>query len=403
MHPRSRTRQAWLVFGATFACLVGGLVVTLFVTRPLTAQVLVNGAFEGAIWLLFATIGLVLTLRRPGNPIGWLYAGAGLAWTLSIPWDPWVDQLLRNNLPLPPAAQLAALAGDTLWAVGLTMAVTLPLLLLPNGRLRSPRWRQVAVASVAGTAATVVGWVLAPDPMTQTIRPVPKPFPLHGVAGTMANTIHWIGWGVLFACIPVAAVSLVLRFRASRGTERQQLRWVAAGATGAAAGPALLLPLQALGLGPTDAFAIPLLLSLPVAIAVAVLRYRLWDLDRLVSRTVTYAAVTAVVLIPDLLVLPAATHLAGGSGSLAVAAATLAAAALFQPLRRRIQDLVDRRYNRRRHDAARTLEVFATRLRDQVDLGALHTELLGVVDQTMQPTHAWLWLRPPAVSPRPTR
>jgi hypothetical protein len=397
MHPRSRTRLAWLVFGATFACLVGGLVVALFVTRPLTAQVLVNGAFEGAIWLLFATIGLVLTLRRPGNPIGWLYAGAGLAWTLSVPWDPWVDQLVASNRrPLPPAAQLAALAGDSLWAVGLTMAVTLPLLLLPNGRLRSPRWRPVAVASVAGTAATVVGWVLAPDPMTQTIRPVPKPFPLHGVAGTMADTIHWIGWGVLFACIPVAAVSLVLRFRASRGTERQQLRWVAAGAAGAAAGPALLLPLQALGLGPTDAFAIPLLLSLPVAIAVAVLRYRLWDLDRLVSRTVTYTAVTALLLIPYLLVLPAATRLAGGSGSLAVAAATLTAAALFQPLRRRTQDQVDRRFNRRRYDAARTVDAFATRLRDQVDLGALHTELLGVVDQTMQPTHAWLWLRPPA-------
>jgi hypothetical protein len=283
------------------------------------------------------------------------------------------------------------------------MAVTLPLLLLPNGRLRSPRWRPVAVASVAGTAATVVGWVLAPDPMTQTIRPVPKPFPLHGVAGTMADTIHWIGWGVLFACIPVAAVSLVLRFRGSRGTERQQLRWVAAGAAFAAAGPALLLPLQALGLGPTDAFAIPLLLSLPVAIAVAVLRYRLWDLDRLVSRTVTYAAVTALLLIPYLLVLPAATRLAGGSGSLAVAAATLTAAALFQPLRRRVQDQVDRRFNRRRYDAAGTVDAFATRLRDQVDLGALHTELLGVVDQTMQPTHAWLWLRPPAVSPRPTR
>jgi hypothetical protein len=404
MHPRSRTRLAWLVFGATFACLVGGLVVTLFVTRPLTAQVLVNGAFEGAIWLLFATIGLVLTLRRPGNPIGWLYGGAGLAWTLSVPWDPWVDRLLASNRrPLPPAAQLAALAGDSLWAVGLTMAVTLPLLLLPNGRLRSPRWRPVAVASVAGTAATVVGWVLAPDPMTQTIRPVPKPFPLHGVAGTMADTIHWIGWGVLFACIPVAAVSLVLRFRGSRGTERQQLRWVAAGAAFAAAGPALLLPLQVLGLGPTDAFAIPLLLSLPVAIAVAVLRYRLWDLDRLVSRTVTYAAVTALLLIPYLLVLPAATRLAGGSGSLAVAAATLTAAALFQPLRRRVQDQVDRRFNRRRFDAAGTVDAFATRLRDQVDLGALHSELLGVVDQTMQPTHAWLWLRPPAVSPRPTR
>ncbi|MFL6297894.1 MAG: hypothetical protein ACJ75M_19250, partial [Actinomycetes bacterium] len=177
------------MFGATFACLVGGLVVTLFVTRPLTAQVLVNGAFEGASWLLFATIGLVLTLRRPGNPIGWLYAAA----------------------PGTPGSTSCSAT--------------------------TSRWRQVAVASVAGTAATVVGWVLAPDPMTQTIRPVPQPFPLHGVAGTMANAIHWIGWGVLFACIPVAAVSLVLRFRASRGTERQQLRWVAAGATGAVAGP----------------------------------------------------------------------------------------------------------------------------------------------------------------------
>jgi hypothetical protein len=137
-------------------------------------------------------------------------------------------------------------------------------------------------------------------------------------------------------------------------------------------------------------------ICLPLGVAVAVLRYRLWDLDRLVSRTVTYAAVTALLLIPYLLVLPAATRLAGGSGSLAVAAATLTAAALFQPLRRRVQDQVDRRFNRRRYDAAGTVDAFATRLRDQVDLGALHSELLGVVDQTMQPTHAWLWLRPPA-------
>jgi hypothetical protein len=134
-----------------------------------------------------------------------------------------------------------------------------------------------------------------------------------------------------------------------------------------------------------------MLAALVSRVAVAVLGYRLWDLDRLVSRTVTYAAFTALLLIPYLLVLPAATRLAGNSGSLAVAAA-----ALFQPLRRRVQALVDRRFNRRRYDAARTLEAFATRLRDQVDLGALHAELLGVVDQTMQPTHAWLWLRPPA-------
>jgi hypothetical protein len=189
----------------------------------------------------------------------------------------------------------------------------------------------------------------------------------------------------------------VLRFRSSRGVERQQLRWVVAGA--GAAGVLLLLPLSEL-LGPwKDGIAV---LCVPVSVGVAVLRYRLWDLDRLVSRTATYALVTALLVVPYLLILPATSHLAGGSGSLAVAAATLAAAALFQPLRRRVQALVDRRFNRRRYDATRTLEGFATRLRDQVDLDALRAELLAVVDQTMQPTQASLWLRAPAVT-RPSR
>ena len=399
MHARSRTQLAWLLFLATFGCLAGGLAVTLAVTRPLTADVLIDGALEAGIWLLVATLGLVLTLRRPTNPIGWLYAAAALVWTAYIPWDPWVDQLQRTGRPLPPAAQLAALAGDSLWAVGLTLAITLPLLLLPNGRLRSRRWRIVAVASIVGTTIEVVGWVLSPHPLTQALTPVAKPFPLHGVAGTVADTVHWIGWGMLFACVPVAAVCVVLRFRAARGVERQQLRWVAAGATLAAAGPALLLPLEAFGPAPPDDFALPMLLSVPVAIAVAVLRYRLWDLDRLVSRTVTYALVTALLVIPYLLVVPAASRLAAGSGSLAVAAATLAAAAAFAPLRRRVQDLVDRRFNRRRYHAVRTVDAFAVPLRDQVDLDALNRELLGVVDQTVQPTQASLWLRPAALRP----
>ena len=394
MRPRSRTLLAWSLWSATMACLLGGLLVTLAVVRPLTSEVIVNGALEGSWWLLFATIGLVLSLRLPANPIGWLYAAAGLVWSAYIPFDPWVDQLQRAGRPLPLAARYLALIGETFWAVGITLAVTLPLLLLPDGRLRSPRWRPVLVAAVAGTVVEVVFWCLDPEPMTQTLEPVAKPFALHGWAGTAARLVGWTGWGILFACVPAAALCIVLRFRSSRGVERQQLRWVAFGAAASVVGPLLALGLAVVGVLPSeDAFSWPLLLSVPLSIAVAVLRYRLWDLDRLISRTVAYALVTALLALPYLVILPVASRLLEGSGSLAVAAVTLAVAAAFQPLRRRVQDLVDRRFNRRRYDAARTVDAFATRLRDQVDLDALHGELLAVVAQTVQPTTASLWLR----------
>jgi hypothetical protein len=199
----------------------------------------------------------------------------------------------------------------------------------------------------------------------------------------------------------------VLRFRSSRGVERQQLRWIAAGA---AVGVLGLLAVTALLVGGalfgfmSEAWVVVALVTLPcmpAAIAVAVLRYRLWDLDRLVSRTVSYGLVTGLLVVPYLLILPAAARLGQGSGGLAVAAATLTAAALFAPLRRRVQQAVDRRFNRRRYDAARTVAAFAARLRDQVDLDVLAAELLAVVDQTMQPTRASLWLRPP-VGPQPS-
>ena len=204
-----------------------------------------------------------------------------------------------------------------------------------------------------------------------------------------AVALHWLS-------LPAALVSLVLRFRSSVGVERQQLRWVAAGAA---------LTLVGLLAGAFVAAAgYVAVLCVPVAVAVAVLRYRLWDLDRLVSRTVTYALVTGLLVLPYLLVVPVAGRLAAGTGSLGVAAATLAAAAGFAPLRRRVQALVDRRFNRRRYDAAHTLDRFAVRLRDQVDLDALRAELLTVVDQTVQPTQASLWLRAPATTrPSPNR
>jgi hypothetical protein len=316
---------------------------------------------------------------------------------VSVPGEVWVDQLVRTGRPLPLAAQINAAVGEPLWAPAIALGVTLPLLLLPDGRLRSPRWRIVVIASAAA-AVLAMAAALRPGQLVST--PIADPFGLAGTAGAAAGILAEIGGWLHVGSLAAALLCLVLRFRAARGVQRQQLRWVAAGATGAVLGLLAVIALLTLqdtyGLLP-GAWLVALALALPcvpVSVAVAVLRYRLWDLDRLVSRTVTYAAVTGLLILPYLLILPVVSRLAGDAGGLAVAAATLAAVALFTPLRRRVQDLVDRRFNRRRYDAARTVEAFAVRLRDQVDLDALQAELLTVVDQTVQPTTASLWLRP---------
>ena len=398
MQTRTRTLLAWLLWLATVGSCAAGLVVTLALIRPLTADTLVEGAVYALVFPFgFAVIGLVLSLRRPANPIGWLYAASGLAWSLVVPLGPWVDVLFRDHRPLPLAAQLAVVVAEVIWAPAVALGITLPALLVPDGRLQSRRWRVVVAATVAGTGMAMLGGSLTPGRLNET--PIDNPFGLAGVAGTVAAVVRDIGWVLWLVSLVVALVSLVLRFWASRGVERQQLRWVAVGAAGAVAGQVAGFFVPPNEVISTVVYSTALLV--PVAVAVAVLRYRLWDLDRLVSRTVTYTLVTALLVVPYLLIVPAITGLVQGSGSLAVAGATLAAAAAFSPLRRRIQDLVDRRFNRRRYDAARTVDAFAARLRDQVDLDALHAELLAAVDQTVQPVGASLWLRPPATGGSP--
>ena len=399
MQPRTRTLLAWAFWLATLGCCAAGLAVTLAVVRPLTVAVLVEGAAHALAFPLgYATVGLVLSLRRPANPIGWLYAAAGLVWSLAIPGDSWLYQLVAEHRPLPLAAQVAAVFGEFSWAPATVLGVTLPALVVPDGRLRSRRWRPLAATSVVAAVLVVVGGGLAPAQLEDL--PIANPFGLAGPAGAVAGMVANVGTLLWVATMVASLACVVVRFRSSRGVERQQLRWVAAGAAAAVAG---LLGGAAVPQGTVlSGVLYSSVLCIPLAVAVAVLRYRLWDLDRLVSRTVTYAVVTALLVVPYLVIVPAAGRLVGGSGSLAVAAATLAAAAVFQPLRRRVQDLVDRRFNRRRYDAARTVEGFAAHLRDQVDLDALRAELLAVVDQTMQPVGASLWLRPPAI-PRLSR
>jgi hypothetical protein len=390
---RTKTLLAWSLWLATLACCAGGLLAALLWIRPLTPGLLATGAGAALAFPLgYATVGLVLGLRRPANPIGWLYAASGLVWALIIPFELWLNTLLLSHRPLALAGQVAVVFRETGWAPAIALGITLPFLLLPDGRLRSRRWRLVVATTVAGVALLVIGGSLAPGQLTNGPIPIDKPFGLPGPAGRIAAAAVVTGLVLYALSLPAALVCVVLRFRAALGMERQQLRWVAAGA---ALAVLLLLPLPGGALVPGFLTAVAVL-AVPVSVAVAVLRYRLWDLDRLISRTVTYLLVTALLAVPYLLILPVAARLAEGAGSLAVAAATLAAAALFQPLRRRIQDLVDRRFNRRRYDAARTVAGFAARLRDQVDLDALEAELLAVVEQTVAPTRASLWLRPSA-------
>jgi hypothetical protein len=395
LQPRTTTVLAWSLWLVTFGCCAAGLVVELIGTRPLTAAGLANGAAVALSFPLgYASVGLVLGLRRPANPIGWLFAASGLLWSLWIPWDVWITQLLRAGRPLPLAAQLAAATGEFSWAPAIALGITLPALLVPDGRLRSPRWRVVVATAAFGAIVAPLAGSLMAGQFQETEIPFDNPFGLAGTAGTAAMVLTMTAVVLHWLSLPAALASLVLRFRASVGVERQQLRWIAAGAA---------LTIVGLLAGAVVAAAgYAAVLCVPIAVAVAVLRYRLWDLDRLVSRTVTYALVTGLLVLPYLLVVPAAGRLAAGTGSLGVATVTLVAAAAFAPLRRRVQALVDRRFNRRRYDATRTLDRFAVRLRDQVDLDALRAELLTVVDQTMQPTQASLWLRAPAAT-RPSR
>ena len=376
-------------------CCAAGLVAAVLWVRPLGLGLLTRGAGTALAFPVgYASVGLVLSLRRPANPIGWLYTASGLAWALALPFEPWIDQLVRDHRPLTLAAQLGVVARECIWAPAIALGIIVPFLLLPDGRLRSRRWLVVLAAAVAGVALFLGGAVLTPGQLSSGPVPVENPFGLAGTAGAAARLVTSVGLFLYAVSLPAALLCLVLRLRAARGTERQQLRWVAAGATVAVL---LLVPIPGLSALPALSTLLGVL-SVPASVAVAVLRYRLWDLDRLVSRTVTYALLTGLLALPYLLILPATSRLAAGSGSLAVAAATLAAAALFQPLRRRVQQLVDRRFNRRRYDAGRAVEGFATRLREQVDLQALSAELLAVVDQTVEPSRSSLWLRPAAGS-----
>ena len=338
-----------------------------------------------------AAVGALVASRRPGHPVGWLLLGVALSVSFNVLVEPYVKYgLVVRPGSLPGASYLVPFLYSSFF-VALACAGFV-LLLTPTGSLPSPRWRWWARVAAVAPAVTVLGFAVQPDPLEPDYLGNPLAVPALAPALLVAALA---GMAVTAAGLLVGAGSLVLRFRRARGIERLQLRWLAlAGACASALLPVALVA-GALALDPVVLGSLALCLALlPLATGAAILRYRLYDLDRIISRTLAYGLLTLLLGLAYAGVVLGLGRLLPESSSLVVAAATLAVAAIFQPVRRRVQGLVDRRFNRRRHDAARTIADFSARLRDQVDLGTLTGELLTVVDQTMQPTKASLWLKP---------
>jgi hypothetical protein len=361
--------------------------------RPELAQ-LTLGAVVGPVLAAVsaATAGAVLASRRPRHPVGWLLLAVGL----SAAWGGVPPAYAAYGLLARPGALPAADAVARYWPITLIItqtAASFVLLLTPTGRLPSPRWRWWARLTAAAAAILLVALAVASGPLDPRYQVLGGPFDLRGQGG-MLLVVNQLALAATTLAVVVGAASLVVRFRRARGAERQQLRWVASAAALAVVGAVVALGGLAVGATAVVTWAISLSFAvMPLAIGAAILRYRLYDLDHILSRTLAYGLLSVLLGLGYAAVVLGMGRLLPDSSSLAVAAATLVVAAVFQPARRRIQAVVDRRFNRRRHDAAQMIEAFGTRLRDQVDLDTLTGELLAVVDQTMQPTQASLWLR----------
>nr|MDQ3610057.1 hypothetical protein [Actinomycetota bacterium] len=304
----------------------------------------------------FGVVGWLLWRRLPHNAIGWCFSLAGFTGA--------VTSLARGSAELAlsqpdtpgTVARVGALVDTYSFLVGLPLAIFLPLLLLPDGRLLSRRWRPVLLVVIIGTVLGAMGFLSRPGPIDEdAYRQLTNPFGFAGLA-QVRSVLTSIGQLTLEAGAITGMVAVVRRYRRSRGVERQQLRWVAFGGYCAGAGLALGTAAGVILPDGASIFVVFGLSAIPVCVGVAVLRYRLYDLGRVVSRTLSYTVVTALLVGVYLLLVTSLARLLPDSSSLAVAASTLAVAALFQPLRRRVQTAVDHRFNRARYDADRTIE-----------------------------------------------
>ncbi len=397
---------AWVWCGATVA--IAGARIVLAIIDPASSDAASGrdvpgggvpiAAFEAVVLITVAVTGAVVAARQPRNAVGWILAVIPLSLSVLILCSHVYWALVLHDVGSDRSAAIVAWLASWTWVPALIPTVTLFPLLFPTGRPPSPRWRLVTWMAAATVVLVLFIEVFRPGRLQE--YPVDNPFGTPAAAGLIVGVsdVLWL----VTTCLALA--SLVVRFRHSHGDERQQVKWVVMGA--------VLFVLTFILGGVTQgifdenaSFAILVVGFLFIAsgVAVAMLRYRLYDIDVVINRTLVYGSLTATlagVYVGSVLLLQLVlSDLTQGSG-LAVAASTLAVAALFRPVRGRIQKVVDRRFFRSRYDAARTIEAFGAQLRDEVDLSALSADLQAVVAETMQPTHVSLWLRDAKVSAR---
>ena len=416
---RASSWLAWSLAGLSVAMFLAGAILSIFslyVTAP-AAQLSSDWGSGGAIgdllilapFLTFTIVGALIASRRPENPIGWICLVAGLFWTLIALDDQYTAYGLATTGVVPFPAAVVALS-QWLWVPPVGLLSIYLILFFPDGRLPSRRWRPLAWFSGAVMVVVSLAIALAPGPLPD-LGGVRNPFGLEGYPW-IADATNVIFPALLPLCTLASALSLVLRYRRSGSEQREQIKWIAF--AGSFVGLMSLITVvstlifapefpdssgtQPLWLGVLQDVELLSFAGIPVAVGIAILRYRLYDIDVIINRTLVYGSLTAtlialyfggIVVLQRVFVL-----LTGQQSTLAVVASTLLIAALFNPLRRRIQSFIDRRFYRRKYDARKTLEAFTAKLRDETDFDALNAELVGVVNETIQPAHVSLWLRP---------
>jgi peptidoglycan/LPS O-acetylase OafA/YrhL len=375
--PRRARRLAWALLGVTVALLAAGPVIGLTGGEPWSAEF---GFIPVA--LAFAVVG-ALVAARTRNRLGWLFLAAAAISAVTVAANAYAAR--PATAELPGAAWVGWTFTVLLGITGSLFFVTL--LLFPDGRPPSPRWRIVVWVAAVGGAAEMVTSAVSDVNFSSNFPKLTDPVRLVAPLNEAYNLETSVQVFVLLA----GAISLVVRFRRSGAVERQQLKWFMY--TAAVVAPVIFV-VSILVANPLPAFEIffPLI---PAAVGVAILRYRLYDIDRIISRTLAYAIVTALLACVYAGPVLVSTQVLGLHTPVAVAVATLAAAALFNPLRRRVQRLVDRRFNRARYDADLTVAAFAARLKDSVDLDAVRDDLAGVVTGALEPAHVSVWISRP--------